>query len=34
MEARGSCRGYGYMTPTEFEMKFIEEKKLREYEAA
>jgi len=24
----------GYMTPTEFEMKFIEEKKLREYEAA
>jgi putative transposase len=24
----------GYMTPTEFELKFIEEKKLREYEAA
>jgi putative transposase len=31
------CRRHstiGYMTPTEFEMKFIEEKKLREYEAA
>jgi putative transposase len=24
----------GYMTPVEFEMKFIEERKLREYEAA